>query len=96
MTISNSLNLLPEYPKNIIVSGGGAKNKYIIERLKNHTKCKIQILKTDNFQSDFVESQLIGFLSVRSLKKLPNTFPSTTGVSKPVSGGQLYCPTRNH
>ena len=96
LTISNSLKLLPNYPKNIIVSGGGAKNNYIIKRLKKHTKCKIEILNSANFDPDFVEAQLIGFLSVRSIRDLPITFPSTTGVSKPISGGQLYCPIKNH
>tara|TARA_B100000242_G_scaffold140499_1_gene99779 strand:- start:171 stop:1280 length:1110 start_codon:yes stop_codon:yes gene_type:complete len=96
LTIKNSLKLLPKYPKIIIISGGGAKNKFLIERLEKHIKCSIEILNTANFHPDFIESQLIGFLSVRSLKKLPYTFPSTTGVLEPISGGKLFTPTRNH
>ena len=39
---------------------------------------------------DYIESELIAYLSARSIYNLPITFPSTTGVSKPSSGGNLY------
>ena len=39
---------------------------------------------------DFIEAELIAFLSARSVYNLPFTFPSTTGVSIPSSGGKLY------
>ena len=43
-----------------------------------------------DLQFDYVESELIAYLSARSIYKLPMTFPSTTGVKKPLSGGILY------
>ena len=36
---------------------------------------------------DFVESQAFAYLAIRSYLKLPISFPSTTGVSKPCTGG---------
>ena len=38
---------------------------------------------------DFVESQAFGFLAIRSYKKLPITFPSTTNCKKPCTGGKI-------
>ena len=38
---------------------------------------------------DYIEAELIAYLSARSIYKLPFTFPSTTGVSKPLSGGKI-------
>ena len=38
---------------------------------------------------DFVESQAFAFLAIRSYKKLPITFPSTTNCSKPCTGGKI-------
>ena len=96
LSISNSLKLLPRYPKNIIIVGGGSKNLYIMERLNKHLKCKIVEEKNSKYHPDFIESQLMGLLAVRSINNLPYTFPLTTGVSKPLSGGDLCIPRENH
>ena len=40
-TIANSLDLLPRYPNNILVSGGGAKNEFIMKRLEQHLNVKL-------------------------------------------------------
>ena len=37
-----------------------------------------------------IESQMFGYLAVRSIKQLPLSLPSTTGVSKKMSGGVLH------
>ena len=39
---------------------------------------------------DFVESQAFAYLAIRSYLKKNITFPNTTGVSKPCSGGLVY------
>ena len=36
---------------------------------------------------DFIESQAFAYLAIRSYLKLPISFPKTTGVSKPCTGG---------
>ena len=38
---------------------------------------------------DALEAQAFAYLAVRSLKGLPITFPSTTGVPRPLTGGIL-------
>ena len=52
--------------------------------------------KKSKYHPDFIESQLMGLLAVRSINSLPYTFPLTTGVSKPLSGGELCTPKENH
>ena len=37
-----------------------------------------------------LEAQMFGYLAVRSIKKLPLSLPSTTGVKKPKTGGIMY------
>ena len=96
LSISNSLKLLPHYPKSIIIMGGGSKNLYIRDRLKKHLKCNIIQQNSTKYHPDFIESQLMGFLAVRSINNLPYTFPLTTGVSKPLSGGELCIPKETH
>ena len=85
-----------KFNPNIILCGGGRKNKYIInnlekklEELNLFDKEKNKIKLVDNFgiDGDFVESQAFAYLSVRSLLELPITFPNTTGCIKPITGG---------
>ena len=75
----------------VVVSGGGIKNRFIFNILKKTLQskfCDIDELKLDK---DFIESQAFAYLSIRALKKLPISFPGTTGVRYPISGGKITC-----
>ena len=85
-----SLNLLPKKVDNILITGGGHKNRYLMKRLKERLKLKFFNEEQVGLQFDFIESELIAYLSARSFHNLPFTFPSTTGVKKPSSGGVIY------
>ena len=89
-TIVTSLEFLPKKVTNIIITGGGYRNIHLMDRLKDKLKIKIFDEKQIGINFDYIESELIAYLSARSIYKLPFTFPSTTGVSKPSSGGKLY------
>jgi anhydro-N-acetylmuramic acid kinase len=41
------------------------------------------------WSADALEAQAFAYLAVRSLKGLPITFPTTTGVPYPLTGGVL-------
>ena len=90
ISIINSFNLLPKYPKSILVSGGGYKNKNLINNLKKRAGISFFDLKDFKLDPDFIESELIAFLTARRFYNLPITFPETTGVSKPSIGGNIY------
>ena len=89
-TIATSLELLPKKIKNIIITGGGYRNTFLMNRLQNRLKIKIFNENQLGINFDYIEAELIAYLSARSIYKLPFTFPSTTGVAKPSSGGKLY------
>ena len=74
----------------IIVCGGGRKNIFLLERILKKIKCSI--IPIDNFgvDGDFVESQTFAFLAIRSYLNLPITFPETTGIKIPSSGGLIF------
>ena len=75
----------------VIVCGGGRKNSFLIEKIKKNTLKNIVIQPIDDYgvNGDFVESQAFAFLAIRSLLKLPISFPKTTGCLKPSIGGKL-------
>ena len=73
----------------IYISGGGRKNKYFIECLKNKINSKVFLIDDLNIDGDFVESQAFAYLAIRSFLKLPISFPKTTGCKKACTGGVL-------
>lgn len=89
-TIVTSLEFLPKKVGYIIITGGGYRNINLINRIKDKLKIKVFNEKQIGINFDYIEAELIAYLSARSIYKLPFTFPSTTGVSKPSSGGKLY------
>tara|TARA_Y100001980_G_C14177612_1_gene50033 strand:- start:30 stop:233 length:204 start_codon:yes stop_codon:yes gene_type:complete len=52
-------------------------------------KIKIKMIDDYGIDGDFVESKAFAFLAIRSYKKLPITFPSTTNCKKPCTGGKI-------
>ena len=74
---------------NICVCGGGRKNNFLMERLQNKVNNKIILIDDLGLDGDFIESQAFAYLSIRSLLKLPISFPNTTGCSSPTTGGNL-------
>ena len=73
-----------------LVCGGGRKNKYLLDSIKNNFE-KINIESIDQYEidGDFVESQAFAYLAIRSLLKLPISFPKTTGCKEPTIGGVI-------
>ncbi len=73
-----------------LVCGGGRKNKHLLESIKNNFE-KISIDQIDLYgiDGDFVESQAFAYLAIRSLLKLPISFPDTTGCKEPSTGGVI-------
>ena len=73
----------------IYVCGGGRKNKYLINSLKNKIKNKVFSIDDLNIDGDFIESQAFAFLAIRSYLGLPFSFPSTTNCKIPTVGGTI-------
>jgi anhydro-N-acetylmuramic acid kinase len=76
-----------------IVAGGGANNPTLMRMLSERLpKARLATAASIGWQSDAIEAQAFAFLGVRSLKGLPLTFPRTTGVPEPLTGGVLAKP----
>ena len=89
-SIVSSLMFLPETVNSILITGGGYRNIHLMRCLKDRLKLKFLNEEQLDIEFDYIESELIAYLSARSIYNLPITFPSTTGVSQPSSGGKIY------
>ena len=86
-----SFNYLPKFPEFCILSGGGRKNDFLINLIKKKIN-NTQFVTSEKYRwdGDSIEAYAFAYLSVRKLLNLPITFPKTTGVTKPLTGGQLF------
>jgi anhydro-N-acetylmuramic acid kinase len=91
-SIAQAVQHLPRPPATWIVAGGGARNRTLLRMLRERLHSSVQIAEAVGWSSDALEAQAFAFLAVRSLKGLPLTFPTTTGVVRPTAGGVLARP----
>lgn len=76
--------------KSLYITGGGAYNDFLIEKIKE--KSKIQIVIPDAVEIEFKEAIIFGLLGALFLEGKPNTLSSVTGASRDVVGGVLHLP----
>jgi len=88
-SISAAFNKFDILPKVVLVSGGGSHNRFLLNLIRKKSNLKIYKVEDYDLNGDFIESELIAYLAVRYLNKLPSTYPSTTGVKIPTICGRL-------
>jgi len=86
--ISEVINAMPD-ARRVVVCGGGRKNNFLLKRISKKLKYSIQPIDNFGIDGDFIESQAFAYLAIRSHLNLPISFPETTGVTKPVTGGVI-------
>ncbi len=77
-------------PGKMLVTGGGAFNKFLIERLKELSVAKIVI--PDSVTVNFKEALIFAFLGVLRIRYEINCFASVTGARKNHSSGVIFLP----
>jgi anhydro-N-acetylmuramic acid kinase len=91
--IARVVPLLPKVPKSWVVVGGGARNLTMLRRLREGlAPAIVEAADTLGWASDSIEAQAFGFLAARGLKGLPLSYPTTTGVPIPMTGGIVARP----
>ncbi|ASQ03958.1 anhydro-N-acetylmuramic acid kinase [Sinorhizobium meliloti WSM1022] len=90
--IVRSARHLPANPATYIVCGGGRLNSVIMSDLRALAEAEgARVLAAEalDLNGDSMEAEAWAYLAVRSRYGLPLTYPGTTGVSRPVSGGRV-------
>ena len=80
-------------PIKYLICGGGRKNSFLIQSIKDYltNKKNISLSSIDDYDldGDYIESQAFGYLAIRSFLNLPISYPKTTGCELPTVGGKL-------
>ena len=81
-----------EVPSRVIVSGGGEKNTFLLERLKLHSGVMVESIKNYGIDPQFKEALCFALLGFLTLTGKPGNIPSVTGANSEAVLGAIYLP----
>jgi anhydro-N-acetylmuramic acid kinase len=80
-------------PETVILAGGGRHNRHLVSQIKAAlAPAKVLLAEDLNWRGGALEAEGFAYMAVRSLKALPISFPGTTGVKAPLTGGRISYP----
>ncbi len=88
--IQYSERFLPEPPGGYIVCGGGRHNPAMMQALRERLEAKVVSAEDAGWRGDDLEAECFAYLAVRNLRKLPISYPKTTRVPRPMTGGVFH------
>jgi len=89
-SVAHATKVLPRAPAGWLVAGGGTRNPTLMRMLAQRlAPVSIETAGAVGWSADALEAQAFAYLAVRTLKGLPLTFPTTSGVPRPLTGGVL-------
>lgn len=74
----------------ILATGGGAFNKFLIERIRELCKMKVEVPNDELVK--YKEALVIAFMGALRMRYMNNVLKSVTGASKDSMGGAVYRP----
>ncbi len=86
-------DFLPEEPRTVVVSGGGARNPVIMAELRAALpRSRVVDADAAGLSIDYKEAMAFGLFGLMRLLGLPNTEPEATGAQGAVIAGGLFLP----
>lgn len=89
-TIAGSARWFPAPPTRWIATGGGRHNPALMSAIAAAVDGEVVDADALGWDGDALEAQAFAYLAVRSLLGLEITYPGTTGVAGPMTGGRRY------
>ncbi|WP_018996816.1 anhydro-N-acetylmuramic acid kinase [Hirschia maritima] len=93
-TILRALEEMPKMPEIVVATGGGRHNPLIMQYLRDELGDALIDAGEVGWRGDAIEAEAFAYLAARSAVGLPISFPETTGVAEPKTGGRFATPTR--
>jgi anhydro-N-acetylmuramic acid kinase len=91
-SVAAGIERLPEPPARWLVCGGGRHNPVLMAALRARLGSSVEPVEAIGWDGDLIEAQAFAFMAVRALRTLPISFPGTTGVAQPTTGGVVHQP----
>ena len=90
---SSYRDFLPRLPDEVLLCGGGSRNRYLVSRLQRHVP-DVQVRTTADVgvPTDLKEAVAFAVLAYWRYHQFPGNLPSVTGAQDPVLLGELHSP----
>jgi anhydro-N-acetylmuramic acid kinase len=83
------LQACSEVPLRLVVCGGGRHNPALMDAIRERAALPILTAEEADWRGDSIEAEAFAYLAARSMLGLPISFPGTTGVPAPLTGGRI-------
>lgn len=90
--VAAGVHQLSETPECVIACGGGRHNPALMKFLVEALPCKVLSAEEAGWRGDSIEAEAFAFLAARRVRCLPISWPGTTGVTEPMTGGIVVDP----
>ena len=92
--VARAAELLPAPPLVWIACGGGRRNPVLMAELTRRLTPPVRSIDEFGWDGDALEAMAFAYLAMRSIKGLALSFPGTTGVRAPPTGGRRHLAPR--
>ncbi len=81
-----------ERPGEVVVCGGGRHNPTLMAAIAQYAGMPVRAAEDLGWRGDAIEAEAFAFLAARAKLGAPISWPDTTGVPRPMTGGRLAEP----
>lgn len=90
--VKAGFDLMGQDAAEVIVCGGGRLNPQIMAALAERLPSRVLPAEAHGWRGDAIEAEAFAYLAARTARGLPISFPKTTGVAQPMTGGRIARP----
>ncbi|CAN5349927.1 anhydro-N-acetylmuramic acid kinase [soil metagenome] len=81
-----------ERPTKVVACGGGRHNPVLLGAIRDRAGVPVTTAENEGWRGDSIEAEAFAYLATRTKLGLPISFPGTTGVAAPMTGGRIVEP----
>ncbi|HLZ83019.1 MAG TPA: anhydro-N-acetylmuramic acid kinase [Caulobacteraceae bacterium] len=92
-SVALGLRSLRRAPTRVIACGGGRLNPALMDAIRARLAAPVEAAEVVGWRGDSIEAEAFAYLAARTARALPISFPATTGVPAPITGGRIVRPS---
>ncbi len=90
--VKRGFELAGATPTEVIVCGGGRRNPQLMKAFAERLPMPVRTAEDHGWRGDAIEAEAMAYVAARRARDLPYTYPTTTGVAEPMTGGRIAHP----
>jgi len=90
--VARGIKACSEIPLRVVVCGGGRRNPALMDAIRARVSLPVLTAEEVDWRGDSIEAEAFAYLGARAMLGLPISFPGTTGVPAPMTGGRIAMP----